>query len=438
MTANWDIVPSEANVLKCALASRVVLWAFAWLVSALSPAFDSSADLAPVPRGSGSLDATVESALSMFTHWDSVFFVQVSLRGYVWDQFFAFLPGYPLTINALATAVPSSLLSPAPAAVVAGFLLSNGCFVLAALLLFRLGIQVTRDTALAFKAALLFTINPASIFCSALYSESAFAAASFGTLLLLQRGSYWRGALMMGVCSALRANGLTLLGFIWIRAASDNFRLIRQRKQQAGVYRLFSPGTLCSLIALNGTAFAQCLIATSPFLLHLRNGYTHFCANRKEPADWCQEDFPNVYAHVQSSYWGVGMFNYFTVQQLPNFVLAAPVLLLWAAAVIRYGRADPLRFVSGGLLRSKLAVESGFLSTGVALHVSHFFALVMISLPVMHVQVMTRLLVASPALYWYAADLFRHDDWRAKAVLTYFLSYIAIGYVLHCNFLPWT
>ena len=50
MTANWDMVPSEANVLKCALASRVVLWAFAWLVSALSPAFDSSADLAPVPR----------------------------------------------------------------------------------------------------------------------------------------------------------------------------------------------------------------------------------------------------------------------------------------------------------------------------------------------------------------------------------------------------
>ena len=50
MKANWDIVPSEANVLKCALASRVVLWAFAWLVSALSPAFDSSADLAPVPR----------------------------------------------------------------------------------------------------------------------------------------------------------------------------------------------------------------------------------------------------------------------------------------------------------------------------------------------------------------------------------------------------
>ena len=44
------------------------------------------------------------------------------------------------------------------------------------------------------------------------------------------------------------------------------------------------------------------------------------------------------------------MFNYFTVQQLPNFVLAAPVLLLWAAAVIRYGRADPLRFVSGILL----------------------------------------------------------------------------------------
>ena len=35
----------------------------------------------------------------------------------------------------------------------------------------------------------------------------------------------------------------------------------------------------------------------------------------------------NIYKHVQERYWGSGViFGYWTINQIPNFVLAAPIL----------------------------------------------------------------------------------------------------------------
>lgn len=69
--------------------------------------------------------------------------------------------------------------------------MSNAAFVAAAVLLYRLGQKVLSDERAACVAALLFCVNPASVFFSAIYTESLFAMASFAGMLFgvsFQRG----------------------------------------------------------------------------------------------------------------------------------------------------------------------------------------------------------------------------------------------------------
>lgn len=67
-------------------------------------------------------------------------------------------------------------------------------------------------------------------------------------------------------------------------------------------------------------------------------------------------------------------------------------------------------------------------------------AQVLFALLVMHVQVLTRFVVASPMLYWIAARcvLVGQPRWLARGVVFYFLLWGALGCLLFCNFYPWT
>lgn len=48
---------------------------------------------------------------------------------------------------------------------------------------------------------------------------------------------------------------------------------------------------------------------------------------------WCARRVPSIYAHVQSTYWNVGAFQYYQWKQIPNFLLAAPALILTAYGI---------------------------------------------------------------------------------------------------------
>lgn len=60
--------------------------------------------------------------------------------------------------------------------IMAGLLLSNCAFVVAACALHALGRRVLYDRQLAYMAAIIFCMAPASIFFSSVYSESLYAA----------------------------------------------------------------------------------------------------------------------------------------------------------------------------------------------------------------------------------------------------------------------
>ena len=154
--------------------------------------------------------------LAAFTRWDSAHFLEAAANGWNDPQrvySHAFFPLYPLLVRWLARLLEPLLVSPsllcaAELRVASGVLVSNGAFVVAACCLHRLGTRVLRDAALARTAAHLFCIAPASVFFSTVYSESLFAAATFGGLLLLESGAPWRAALCLFLASGCRGNGV--------------------------------------------------------------------------------------------------------------------------------------------------------------------------------------------------------------------------------------
>lgn len=111
------------------------------------------------------------------------------------------------------------------------------------------------------------------------------------------------------------------------------------------------------------------------------------------------------------------------VVQLPNFALAAPMVVLVVATVRR--EVGVLRSAGVAPLRSALTL--------------HMACLLAVGLCVVHIQVLTRFLSACPPLYWYVAHrLDVGKGVRAGWELYYFGAYCVLGSMLFPTFYPWT
>ena len=97
------------------------------------------------------------------------------------------------------------------------------------------------------------------------------------------------------------------------------------------------------------------LVALAPLFAFQYVGYRQFCVDTQRPQPYCAHLLPNVYSHVQARYWNVGLFAYYELKQVPNFLLAAPTLLMSAAGVVAFARRDVARFLSLGLYSSSTA-----------------------------------------------------------------------------------
>jgi len=428
----WASHPNASNVAFCAVMSRLTMWAMCFVSSSIVPDFDSSSRLL---TRSTPADVFVDKVFGMFGHWDGVFFLEIAEHGYHWDKFYAFFPGYPLLLRIVADSVLaplSSILAYRSTLVVAGFLVSHASFVVAAVMLYKLGCIVIKDATHAYYAALLFCVNPASIFCSAFYTESLFCALTFGGLVCLaserERGILFTvlgGVLFVGAAST-RSNGITYCLYL---AHSGLFR----------VHGMLRTGSTAQW-GLVAVQVVLCFAMIAPYLFHLRSAYLSFCVPLDESSPvWCSGSVPNIYSHCQKAYWGLGLWKYYQLKQLPNFVLAGPVLGLSVKASWLYGAADPVRFFSGGLKTSDpTRTGGGFTGPAVGVYIYHWIAVLVLAAPVIHIQVLTRLLVATPPLYWYAAQLVMHKGWGRYMVLGFFLGYFVLGALLFPNFLPWT
>jgi GPI mannosyltransferase 2 len=427
------------------------------------------------------------------------------------EQAHAFFPLLPLVLRAVATAlrqcVPAFLLPPTYEGVVAlaALLVNLLCFVGASLALYDMTLSLTTQQLLtipdraerkleprlcqqvSLQVFLLFCINPASVFFTAAYSESLFACCNFGghaLLLLAMRqsptktssyalsvagtsasasASMW----MWMTASYTRSNGsinsawLVLLGVGWACHGAS-----------MGHYGKAIVGLLACLVGG--------MVVALPVAWHDAAGYQRLCQSESLVTPlWCTrtgshaKSFFSLYGYVQRQHWNVGLFRYYTVKKIPNFILAAPILLLGICAVVEWIRTSFRHFrisqaprargnnvivstthwamsalgasvnfdgrVSSGDQDVKVVLLMGPLLLG---HYAVLAATCLVGLTVAHVEISTRMICSTcPAIYWYMALCCNNGVPTAalgRAVVPYCLLYILLGVAMHPNWLPWT
>jgi phosphatidylinositol glycan class V len=136
---------------------------------------------------------------------------------------------------------------------------------------------------------------------------------------------------------------------------------------------------------------------------------------------WCSHLVPNIYSFVQQNYWDVGAFRYWKLTQMPNFLIAGPVIVLCFSACWMYFYSDWKRVVSLGAFTN--SSKKSFLLQD--------------SMIVVHIQIIARLFSFQPVLYWSWAHFFTTGSKKVKSVIVGVnLGYALIGSVLFMNFYP--
>ncbi|XP_023874881.1 uncharacterized protein LOC111987393 isoform X2 [Quercus suber] len=448
-------------VLKSAILSRLLLLTLILIWRSLLTPYDTSAPLNPsclkIAKDQNSDSAAVlfpklASAIENGIVWDSVYFVRsAQCAAYEYEQSYAFLPLLPLFISFLSHTV-----------------------------------IILKDSELALRASILFCFNPASIFYSSIYSESLYALFSFGGLYYLVTGGNTVAVVSFALSGCARSNGVLNAGYFCFQTMHHAYDALFLKKRAFLTIQVLTAGAL------------RCICILTPFFAFQAYGYYNICLGHDlhEMRPWCKARVPLLYNFIQSHYWGVGFLRYFQLKQLPNFLLASPILSLAVCSIIYYAKSRPGIFFSLGFqasieeknssallfslesvprsniarlpeksyskiqenhnLRQRkhtnrvdpvaLPIENdplaklGYLSISVLPFILQLGFMAATAFFVMHVQVATRFLSASPPLYWFASHLMVHPGSKRWAYLiwAYSAAYILLGSLLFSNFYPFT
>ncbi|KAJ1982708.1 ER membrane glycoprotein subunit of the GPI transamidase complex-like protein [Dimargaris verticillata] len=351
------------------------------------------------------------SWLQVFVRWDAVYFVHLAEEGhYIFEQEHAFFPMLPLLIRFVASTVLHPLIALVGfrlTIILAGVLVSNASFIASAVVLYRLGVDVLLDERLAYLAALCYCFTPSNIFMSAIYTESLFALFSFICMRLVAQRHYLLTAYFISLGSLTRSNSIVYCGFfLYDLLVHPLQHHQRQRPLLAQVGAIAWAGA---------RATVYCAIALTGFVLFQLYGYKLYCTSAQINRPWCHARIPLLYSFVQTHYWNVGFLNYYELKQIPNFLLAGPMIALSAWGIYTYARANWRRFLSAGIAshgvshdeaRSMSPARAAYTNDALIPHVYLWLVLLLYALLNIHIQVITRFFSSQPIVYWFSAYVF--------------------------------
>ena len=435
----------ENGIIKFAILYRALIISLCLLVGYNFLDYDTSASV--ILQSSSSHEGSCQKVghfLSPLTmRWDAVYFFNIAKRGYEFEQEFAFFPGYPFIMRVLGLFLLHSLkyllyfltfMSPEIATEMipaldhpycydlalqsAGLFISNTAFILAAVMVYRLAISLSFRPKSCKFAALLFCVSPASIFLSSLYTESLFAYFALAGMVSFIKDQNLIASIFWFGATSLRSNGILFAGFfLWNLLCSDCH--------------------IPTLFWKSIKAIFYISIVIAPFVAFQIYGYLLFCETDIQ-RPWCSERLPLIYSFVQHHYWNNGFLKYWRLEQLPNFLLAAPILGLHTLALVDYISKDWKRFFSLGYRKRKAPFANEvsqtvllpfiYLTTFLLIYVAFF----------MHIQVIIRFFTWQPLGYLYAGSKLNSkiSNLIGKAYLYYSIIYGISGAILFSLFLP--
>ncbi|KAK0461400.1 glycosyltransferase family 76 protein [Desarmillaria tabescens] len=310
------------------------------------------------------------SPVKSWLRWDVFHFSHIAREGYVYEHEWAFFPGLPFVIRRIE---PDSI---------QWHMLMTAIACDTSVTLYRLSKHppshlvpgLSRHTALP-------PPQQSSYFSSCTLCRAFFHI--FG-LLYCATKEFYHATVCFTLAGFLRSNSIFLAGYI--------------------VWGL-GPRQLHLSTLLTAVIFA-------PFIYHNLSAYLAFCPG----ADWCNKSIPLIYPYVQAKYWNVGLFNYWSFQQLPNFLIAAPPFLLLTAYSVH--------------------ILKGSFTSSLVPHAIHALILSATLLFTSHTQIILRLAASLPITYWAAAWLIVEYRAWGKLWVGWSVLWGSISVVLWMTFLP--
>ena len=364
--------------------------------------------------------------LRPFTRWDAAHYMNIASEGVRRDLELAFLPGYPAVVRVLGTWLRRfEWLGRADSFVLSALIVNFVCFIASTLVLVHLFEHLKVPRQLKWTAMLVHLLNPANVFFSTAYSESLYASISWLGILLLEKEKYATCWIFFLAASFIRSNGALNAIFPAADLCSAFFPELASRILKSGRGRVCNP----RLALFAAPSFIAAILPH--FLLDLHRHHS-LCgtSNDYQSSHNCEHSrywsYHGSYSYIQSKYWGVGMFNYYRIEQVPNFALAVPIfsVVIYLLFVNRSDKGN-----SKPSSRSRLAVA----------HCVHLALHALVALTWAHVQIATRLICAAcPIIYLGIAHLFETFPSLRYRLALFLVGYNVLGILLHTNFFPWT
>ncbi|XP_034943072.1 GPI mannosyltransferase 2 [Chelonus insularis] len=443
-------------------------------------------------------DKTITILFGGLTRWDAQYFIHIARYGYTYENTLAFFPLYPISVRYVSRIIKKILFifNDQSVVLLAAVLINFVCFVRSSVIFYDLSKRVLGNTTTAYKAAILYCINPASIFFTAAYSESMFAYLTFYSMIAAIKNNRFV-CLPIGLSGIVRSNGLVNLGYPLYYSIQELFFFSLPKVISEYRHPSVQSGFISELLNFFSTLlwmFNTILLSLVPFILLQIYNYILFCTERinstavpshvvnyglinnlvmpgNNKLPWCEQTVPVAYSFVQEKYWNVGFLKYYQIKQLPNFCLAMPILYIMLKCAKEYFIENKRQLYNFEFLTTN-SVEKVSITKRYPVQmfpfVVHGLFLTIFCILFVHIQVSTRLLgSASPLLYWFSAITMSHrvrksdkdeyeindnaySKWKVffmnqkkytkkdKLFLIYFLGYTIIGCFMYSNFLPWT
>ena len=307
-----------------------------------------------LPVNSTHLDSAVEFALSGYARWDGQYFLHIATLGYTHENCLVFFPLYPFLMRFPALLIfylSFHSLSWWNSCLISSLLINITSSFIAAKFLYLITLRLFGSQKFAYLTWQLFCFSPATIFFIAPYSESLFCALTFVGIYYCINYQFLLASIFFGLSGSTRSNGLINIGFL----VYFSMKAIIFRKQ--------------NLSNVIGVTVLSVTFATLPFLCYQYYAFRLFCHHQPlYPQDtpsiiqdyllnknftlpgeqipkWCEHIIPFSYSAIQSQYWNVGFLQYFQWKQLPNFLLATPVLILVLLYAYTYVKENLLSLV---------------------------------------------------------------------------------------------
>lgn len=445
---------NKISIVGLSIASRFFVIALQFIANHLISDHDAGVFISPKKPDTEDtdFDRIIEFSLGGFRRWDAEYFLHIAEHGYTHENSLAFYPFYPSLVrfitNVIEPVSPSASLR--NRLLLTAIVLNVFAFVEAAKTLHRLTLHIYGDQRIANIAVILFCINPASIFFTTAYTESVFCCMSFKVMLACAEGRFLSAALPLAASMSCRSNGI--LNFDFIAYFLLNQVIRGKQSITKNVFKMalsFSVVIITFILIQNYFHYLFCMENDFEMENYVRKFVdesnfvlpgTYNATNTKQ-SPWCQNDYPFSYSYIQSHYWNVGFLKYYELKQIPNFVIGVPMLSFLIYYTLKSILQKPDVVFTLGTKDSLHDRKFVFML--------HAFVLSIFCVAFIHIQVSTRMLASSsPSLYWLAAELMtkntnkNHDLENCLKtridIIVWFISYLCIGTILYCNFLPWT